>query len=318
MDKKTLAIVGAAVLVGAFLFKSKGGASVTGTVLNNIGGVVADATVSISNKSAVTDSMGHFTIANVSPGRNTIKVVADGYDTYVSSITLDAGENIVNINISGTSDTASLSGYVLNSDTDEPVVNATVLLSANGQNASVKTNTNGFFQFLQLTIGATVNWSITATGYVTKYGTITFTSGINSLDVNLDPVVSDTYGAPFTYGQINGLLYSGEDVGQGPVKIPIISIIIHNNSGQPARHKIGVYCDYYAQPYSQIIDAASLYCGGSEKFVLLNPGESYSYEYDAIRAIGTGAALPALYNNFVDFWIQDENGNRSGSVRLTY
>ncbi|MCB2211082.1 carboxypeptidase regulatory-like domain-containing protein [bacterium] len=81
---------------------------------------------------------------------------------------------------------ASLSGYVYDADTNDPIVGATVTLGGN----STMTDGSGFYEFLDLYSGM-FSWSVSATGYTGQSGDVDILPGANAVDFYLAPVNLD-------------------------------------------------------------------------------------------------------------------------------
>jgi hypothetical protein len=323
-SKTGLILLGAAVVAGtAYIFsrKSNGGggggetgiAYVSGSLTyGDYGHPIPSATVSIGNKSAVTNDQGIFHFPDsFSPGPVTIEVDAEGFNHYAIDEVLIEGDNNFPLYLSSENPiVASISGTITDNN-GQPISDAQISLSNQGT-IELHSNANGFFQFTQLQAGLTLNWVVSKSGYASKSGTITTVAGINPLNVVLD--LGQTYGPAFSFGQITGGV--NPDNYSGLTSLAWISITITNNSGQVAKHKIGTYCDYYAQPYTNTLDYDDAYCSASEKYIQLDPGQSFFYNYDARQSIGQGGFLAVLYQNYADFFVMDELGNKSGTIRL--
>ncbi len=81
---------------------------------------------------------------------------------------------------------ASLSGYVYDADTNDPIVDATVTLGGN----STMTDGSGFYEFPSLYSGMFA-WTVGAPGYNGQSGDVDILPGANTVDFYLDPVNLD-------------------------------------------------------------------------------------------------------------------------------
>jgi hypothetical protein len=90
-----------AVVIGLFfavsMFSQVTGATLSGTISDPSGGVIAGAQISISNtatgisKDFRADSAGYYSAPNLAPGSYEVKVTAEGFNTAVSAVTLAVG-----------------------------------------------------------------------------------------------------------------------------------------------------------------------------------------------------------------------------------
>src|SRR3974390_296726 len=104
---KTTVILGVLLVLGIFGFASAPayaqvtGATVSGTVTDASGGVVAGATVSFKDaatsttREVTTDTAGLYAVPNLAPGSYEVRVTAKGFSTAVqSSIALAVGQQL--------------------------------------------------------------------------------------------------------------------------------------------------------------------------------------------------------------------------------
>lgn len=276
--------------------------------------VLADATVEIAGRSAVSDENGYYQIVQAIPsGAVTVRLNADGWQPYEIQAYLVPGQNTLNIEmVSPNQYKATLAGFITDGS-GAPLPGALISFYLPGQSTVFETYTAdqyGFFQRLQVNTGLNLTWKASKPGYAPKEGSLTTVAGINMVNVTLE--AGNTWGPAFTFGQITGSVYS--DPSLPMLTIPRISVPIMNNSGQAARHKLVVLCDYYTYAQGQTYD--DVYLGGSERFLDLAPGQSYVYNYDGLDARGQPGAICVFYQSYADIWVQDELGNRSGSIRL--
>jgi hypothetical protein len=159
------------------------------------------ATVSIGSISTPTDSSGNFTLASVPENATSLTVTASGSATRTIPIQLTSGTNALGIVfISDTGYTATASGTVVVSGTNQVVGGATVTIAS----LTTTTATDGTFTIANLPIGlgnvpGAVIGTVTATGFGVKQivPQFAFVSGSNALgDVAIAPSVTSTTPVP--------------------------------------------------------------------------------------------------------------------------
>lgn len=140
-----------------------------------------------------------------------------------------------------------------------------------------------------------------------------------SVSVNFTTTVEgggETYGPAFILGA--PVMSVSQYPNPTQTTMPHAEATITNNSGQKAKHRIGLYVDYYSQYIYPpvVLNYDDWYLAHSEVLVELNPGQSYHFVWDNYDAATNTWAGADLYRNYADFFLIDELGNRSQMTRM--
>ncbi len=190
-----VAIGGLAGLIYLLTRRPAGGggapAHVRGTVTNAYySTAIAGAVVSIAGHVAISDSSGHYDIAEDIPsGIVSVLANAEGYIQYSTQMTLVPGDNNITIYLSTTDDYSGvISGSAKNSS-GQPVAGVTVTLSQGSMSLHQTTNEDGWYQFTNLLVpNSGIQWGVDHDGYEPQSGLIDIISGINTLNIVLAPI----------------------------------------------------------------------------------------------------------------------------------
>lgn len=142
-------------------------ASLKGVVRNQTGTPLAGVTIAVGTASTLTDALGAYQIAGLSPGLATVAAITPDYLTVSAELTMVAGTSYTfspNL-IAKTATppaTTSVSGAVLDAATGQGLAGATVQLGALAQTSG----TGGAFTFASTSAGAFV-LTVSASGYQT-------------------------------------------------------------------------------------------------------------------------------------------------------
>ncbi|MDD5510615.1 MAG: carboxypeptidase regulatory-like domain-containing protein [Dehalococcoidales bacterium] len=171
---------------------------------------ISGAVVSIGGKSGATGASGYFNITGLTPGDKNISVSANGYESFMGTVTLVKGLNTLTIPLTpgGTGPgTATLIGVITDADTGTPIVGATINVRDLSGNllAAAASQMYGNYERPDLPV-TTVTWEVVKAGYETKSGTKTLLDGDNTLNVQLTVIqtgeLATVAGWVAYYGQI--------------------------------------------------------------------------------------------------------------------
>lgn len=161
------------------------GAAIAGTVLDaETGDAIQGATVQVRNggqviKETSTNAAGSYAIADLQAGTYILQAEKTAYESYSEEITLAQGEQLDNktIRLAPVPQPASLSGNVVDANTNAPVAGATVQLQQNNQTLyEAQTSAAGEYRFNQVTPG---NYAlvIRKAGYVSASQNVQLVAG---------------------------------------------------------------------------------------------------------------------------------------------
>ena len=182
-----------------FTFRSTAPVAPTGTV----SGIVTDsatnssisgATVFIGSLSTSTSATGSYTIANVPIGSNSISVSAAEYNTAVQTVTVNAGQNTVNISLTpvpATSNGYTIFGIITDSATSVGIQGITGTISTDPVRVFT-TEFGGTFNISDVPAG-TYTISAVGTNYNEGTTTVTVPAG-QTIPLSLTPVVVTSTG----------------------------------------------------------------------------------------------------------------------------
>jgi len=129
--------------------------SISGIVIDSSENGISGVNVSVSGKTALTNSTGHYTIQDLLNGTYTISCAKDGFTIYPSSKQFTiSGSNLELAPVIATpiSSTCSISGYILGPD-DNGVSGVLIQLSGNGVSVTANTDSTGAYSFSGITNG---------------------------------------------------------------------------------------------------------------------------------------------------------------------
>ncbi|MCL2065056.1 MAG: carboxypeptidase regulatory-like domain-containing protein [Candidatus Cloacimonetes bacterium] len=167
------------------MFSTSGLGSLAGTVTSG-GTPLSGASVAVegTNRVVETNAQGQYTISHLSA--NTYNVTASllGYVSQTHSVTIIAEETITqNFSLEAT-DTVTVSGTIIASDTDLPVSGATVTLTGYAPFGPVTSNAQGVFTIPNVFANQSYTLTVTAMGYSIS----THQLDVGSQDLNLGNV----------------------------------------------------------------------------------------------------------------------------------
>ena len=146
--------------------------TVSGIVTDSDGNTISGATITVSGTSltASTDNNGRYTIANVPIGSNSISVSVTGYNTAVQAVTVNAGQNTVNISLTPvpvTSNGGTIVGIITDSATRVGIQGITGTISTDPARGFT-TGVGGIFNISGIPAGT---YTISAVGANYNQGT---------------------------------------------------------------------------------------------------------------------------------------------------
>src|ERR1700722_11492213 len=140
-DRLAYTMLALAVIFSAPVHAQVSGATLTGTVMDQSGAVIANAKLSITNKSTdltrevITDSSGLYSAPNLQPGIYDITVEAPGFSTSVQTgltltvgatqalnISLQIGRNVEPTDVSAITPNIQLTSSVMSAEVDSTTV----------------------------------------------------------------------------------------------------------------------------------------------------------------------------------------------------
>lgn len=168
--------------------------SLTGIVRSAESGLpISGVQVSMAGKQDTTNLTGLFRIEDIPVGSYTISATCSGFQDYRGNVTINSGENALEILMSvqtqsdgeGEQTLGSLNGIVRNKTTGLPVANAKVTLFPGGYESM--TPWTGIFSFSNIPIGQ-YTIKATCTGYEVFSQSVTVTQGVGFLEITLTPI----------------------------------------------------------------------------------------------------------------------------------
>ena len=141
----------------------------------NSGQPVVGATVKWSGGSATTDSSGYYTLANVTPGSESVTVTASGQPSAEANVMVTSGGSAV-LNISlGTATVGAIAGAVTDSATHAPITGASVTCTCSASTAT--TDTSGDYAFQNIAPSTAYSLQISAGNYTSQTVTVAVNAG---------------------------------------------------------------------------------------------------------------------------------------------
>ena len=173
--------------------------SLAGYVLDGISGVSLDSAMVILGTDTLHNTMdGTYTFNNQPAGVSLpLKAIHQGYLVYEDFIVLEAGPNILDIEL--TRDRGDLFGQVTDFQSGGPVDSAIVMLG----DSTTLTDESGYYWFAPFPIDTTVWFSVQKDGYTTESQTVELEPGDNIINVALMPA----------YAIIRGFIQDSESGG---------------------------------------------------------------------------------------------------------
>ena len=153
----------------SLFFKTSGLGTLQGVVtVQTTGATLAGVTVELTgtNRRVTTNAQGYYSFDFLEPGVYSITATRVGYDdTIIDNVVINPDEpTIQNIQMSASS-MINISGRVIGSNTDLPVVGATVRLTGYASFPSVSTNSEGIFTIPNVFVEQNYTMTIQALGY---------------------------------------------------------------------------------------------------------------------------------------------------------
>lgn len=207
-------------------------ASLTGHVYQTAtiypGPVLSGVLVSVSGKTATTDSSGRYSISGLPVGTFIVSFSKSGYMTGTTPSNLVDGQNIQDFDIALAS--VTLHGQVFNSSNNQPLSGVGIAIVGG---ASTTSDTNGNFAFQNMAYG---NYDIAFVkdGYVTQnQGVLLFPAGGTQMVVKMvtTPPQPPPAGASFDYGSPISIAYE-TDPNATAWQTTQVSIPVTNPSNQ--------------------------------------------------------------------------------------
>lgn len=153
---------------------------------------VAGATVSVGAFQTTSASDGSYELRDLSTGAREIRAEADGFETYTTTLDLEAGENRHDIAMARLR-LGSLSGVVVADETDDPVADVVVRVTG-AQSAEATSGPDGSYQLSDLPLG-TVEVRVEEDGFNPYLDSLAIQEGANEYDVRLPPQTLYEWGA---------------------------------------------------------------------------------------------------------------------------
>ncbi|MGG0853609.1 carboxypeptidase regulatory-like domain-containing protein, partial [Metabacillus fastidiosus] len=179
--------------------------TVSGTVTSSNAEPLSNALLQITNSngtvigSAFTNSQGQYTITNVPTGSYNVTANTDNFSPSVVGVTIDPGENVTNVNFSLTPNPGSLNGQIVNFQTGEAVVGASVIVRDALTQAIIASTTTTIFG--NYTINNLPPSTVTVTAAKNRFGT----SSVGAIIVSNGSTTANLALSPNT-GAINGIV----------------------------------------------------------------------------------------------------------------
>jgi 5-hydroxyisourate hydrolase-like protein (transthyretin family) len=160
-----------------------------GFVLDSDSGPIAGAKVDVDVSWKLTDSSGHYNIT-LTAGEYSADATADGYSSDSGEATVEVDKTSwLNFTLMPT--TGSLTGHISDVVTGAPMASATVALTGETMNVSIMTNTEGYYEILQMTPG-TYTLKVNYPNYVENETSVVIVAGETIVvDMTLTPESSD-------------------------------------------------------------------------------------------------------------------------------
>ncbi len=231
----------------------------------------------------------------------------------------------------------------------QPVVSAMVTLTYGNDSVHQTTDASGYYEFSANTMppimtesgqvpwgvipGFTLDWRVDAQGYDTKTGSFTVVSGWNTIDIQLSPSAPPN-STPFTFEPLQ--VTTKQFIFTSPpyytyvwkALVPKVTCVITNNSGAAVTHTLAAYADTWDDYTGQLLGSNQMQgFPNTPRTITLQPGQSATLLFDGENYDDptVGAQFVLIPNNYDApehgdqhkiLWIQDENGNKSQSVRI--
>jgi large repetitive protein len=173
----------------------------SGVVLDQDSEPLSSAKVNASDESTwkvrLTNTEGVYSMP-LEPGEYTVVAGKSGYSEETDVVTIATGETTwLNFTLSVTA--GILEGVVRDVETDEVVASAKVSITFGETTVSFNTNSEGYYQFLDVPEGA-VSVNVTKTGYESNVTEATIVAGeTTTLDIYLTPIAEDEDGGSLAF-----------------------------------------------------------------------------------------------------------------------
>jgi len=195
---------------------------VTGTVTNaTTNEPLNDASVAVTGTTNSTDTQpdGSFTLDGVLQGSQTLRVRKQGFNDATKTVTVVAGQSVSAGTIALTSTTGSITGTVINADTQAAIQGATV--AVNGLSLSTTSNSDGSFTLDEVPQGSqTLRVSQQGFNDATKAVTVIARTSISAGTITLTSI------PPPTTGTITGTIVVV--VGEQSAPVPNATVTLHS------------------------------------------------------------------------------------------
>ncbi len=185
-------LLGLFIVPSATVFASSNG-TITGHVVDGNNAALAGATVSGSGKTAITDSVGNYTIRNIPSGNEVVTASKVGYNQALVQVSVAVHQTttVPTLQLFAAAPTyGNISGRVTSASTGTGVASASVIISKTTFQQS--TDSNGNYSFSTVPSG-TQTLAASASGYQTMTQTITVTqNATTTANFSLTPLSSTT------------------------------------------------------------------------------------------------------------------------------
>ena len=249
------------------------------------GDPVVKAVVTIDNKKDTTGQDGSYQFDNLPPGDFTFTATASGYTSYSRSITINTGNNVLDLQLNKKgANTGSLAGVIHDSQTGDPVVKAVVTID----NKKDTTGQDGSYQFDNLPPGD-FTFTATASGYTSYSRSITINTGNNVLDLQLNKKGANT-------GSLAGVIHDSQ-TGDPVVKAVVTIDNKKDTTGQDGKYE---FKDLNTGTYPVLVNAPDY--KEVTQSVTINRGQnSFNIEINGIGTLsgtvtedGSGTKIPGV------------------------
>ncbi len=163
--------------------------TVNGTVTDaDSGQAIAGATIELNGTETTTDSLGEYSIEDVSPGTYTVTARAEGYVSTTKTVAVEGGETaIADFSLNPDLVLGTLTGTVSDSGTGSGIAGASVFVQGDGFSTSTSTDSSGTYTINDIPVG-TYTVTASADDYESESVETAIAEGDNTLNFNLDPV----------------------------------------------------------------------------------------------------------------------------------
>lgn len=217
--------------------------------------------------------------------------------------TSDGGESPI-ISFPYTPASANLYGVVTDASTGVPLAGATITLDSQ----ITQSDQNGAYTLVNLS-SRSYHIKAELTGYTTWGADITLSAGDNRYDVQLAPIGLP----PFTFINIS-VVGTSDYPRAGSWIVALFKATISNLNSMSVYHTLQIKVDAFDTYYNMY---QWQNCPVGPAWTLtLTPGESYQFETDFWNATRQAYDFVTSPQMRVDFWLEDELGNKSDIVRL--